>query len=172
MGRPRVSENDDKGIAMRNLMFLICALAVLALSFGAVACGDDDEDDGDETTTAAEEASAETVDVTGDDFSFELSATPTAETTEVTFENVGKEPHELIFARINEGFTVEDAIKAEGEEGTAEEIGFTFAKPGEEAKPIEIKKPLEPGNYAMVCAIPFKGQPHFDLGMQEEFTIE
>jgi plastocyanin len=156
---------------MRSLRFLICALGVLALSFGAVACGDDD-DEGEETTPVAEEASAETVDVTGDDFSFELSATPTAETTEVTFENVGEEDHELIFAKINEGFTLEDAIKAEGEEGTVEDIGFSFAKPGKEGKPIEIKKPLEPGNYAMVCTIPFQGEPHYDLGMQEEFTIE
>jgi plastocyanin len=157
---------------MRSLRFLICALGVLALSFGAVACGDDDDDEGEETTTAAEEASAETVDVTGDDFSFELSATPTAETTEVTFENVGEEDHELIFAKINEGFTLEDAIKAEGEQGTTEMIGFSFAKPGEAGKPIEIKQPLEPGNYAMVCTIPFQGEPHYDLGMQEEFTIE
>jgi plastocyanin len=157
---------------MKGLKFLICALGVLALSFGAVACGDEDEDEGEETTPAAEEASAETVDVTGDDFSFELSATPTAETTEVTFENVGEEPHELIFARINEGYTLEDAIEAEGEEGTAEEIGFSRAAPGEEGRPIEIRQPLEPGNYAMVCTIPFQGEPHYDLGMQEEFTIE
>ena len=153
-------------------MILICALSALALSLGAVACGDDDEDEGEETTTAAEEASAETVDVTGDDFSFELSATPTVETQELTFENVGEEPHELIFARINEGFTLEEAIKEEGEKGTAELIGATFAKPGEESKPIEVKKPLEPGSYAMVCTIDFKGEPHYDLGMQEEFTIE
>jgi plastocyanin len=156
---------------MRNLMILICALGALALSLGAVACGDDDEDEGEETT-AAEEASAETVNVTGADFSFELSATPTAETQEVTFENVGEEPHELIFARINEGYTLEEAIKEEGEKGTAELIGATFAKPGEESKPIEVKKPLEPGNYAMVCTIDFKGEPHYELGMQEEFTIE
>jgi plastocyanin len=156
---------------MKGLKFLICALGVLALSLGAVACGDDDEDEGEETT-AAEEASAETVNVTGDDFSFDLSATPTAETQEITFENVGEEPHELIFAKINEGYTLEDAIEAEGEEGTAEEIGFSRAAPGEEGRPIEIKKPLEPGTYGMVCTIPYEGQPHFELGMQEEITIE
>jgi plastocyanin len=162
---------------MRTRRILAGALGILALALamGAVACGDDEDEDTAATTGAetTEAASAETVDVIGDDFSFELSATPTAETTEITFENVGEEPHELIFARINEGYTVEDAIKAEGEKGTAEEIGFLFAKPGETAKkPIEIKQPLEPGNYAMVCAIPYKGKPHFELGMQEEFTIE
>jgi plastocyanin len=156
---------------MKGLRFLICALGVLALSLGAVACGDDD-DEGEEAATVAEEASAETVDVTGDDFSFELSATPTADTQEITFENVGEQPHEIIFARINEGFTLEDAIEAEGREGTAENVGATFAKPGEEGKPIEVKKPLEPGTYAMVCTIPYQGEPHYDLGMQEEFTIE
>jgi plastocyanin len=154
---------------------LICALGALALSAGLVACGDDDDDDsasteGAATTTAS--TSAETVDVEGGDFFFELSATPTTETQELTFENVGEEPHELIFAKINEGFTVEEAIEAEGEKGTAETIGFTFAKPGEEGKPIEVKKPLEPGDYAMVCAIRFEGQPHYELGMLEEFAIE
>jgi plastocyanin len=157
---------------LKHLKFMLCALGVLALTMGVAACGDDDDEGDDSAATTTESASAETVDVTGDDFSFELSATPTAETTEVTFENVGEEEHELIFAKINEGYTLEDAIKAEGEQGTVEDIGFSFAKPGEEGKPIEIKKPLEPGNYAMVCTIPFQGEPHYDLGMQEEFTIE
>jgi plastocyanin len=150
---------------LRLLGILLCTVGIVAISIGVAACGDDDED-------TTEEANAETVDVTGGDFSFELSATPTAETKTLTFENVGKEPHELVFVKLNEGFTLEDAIAAEGEKGTTEDLGFTFAKPGEESKPIEVKRPLEPGNYAFICAIPYKGDPHYDLGMQEEFTIE
>jgi plastocyanin len=156
---------------MRILKILAVAASGLVLALGGAACGGDDDE---EETTAAEEASAETVNVTGDDFSFELSATPTAETQEITFENVGEEDHELIFAKINEGYTLDDAIEAEGRKGTAEQFQpILFAKPGETAKrSIEIKEPLEPGNYAMVCAIPYKGDPHYDLGMQTEFTVE
>ena len=151
---------------------MLCALGVLALTMGVVACGDDDDEGDDSAATTTETASADTVDVDGGDFAFDLSATPTAETKEITFTNSGEEDHELIFVKLNEGFTLEDAIKAEGEEGTTEMLGFSSAKPGEDGKPIEVKKPLEPGNYAMVCTIPFQGEPHYDLGMQEEFTIE
>jgi plastocyanin len=169
--------NQRSGGALKKLTMLLCALGIVVLSAGLVACGDDDDDDDSAATEAATttEASTDssTVDVTGVEYSFELSATPTADTQEITFTNDGAEEHNLIFARINEGFTLEEAIKEEGEKGTAEEIGFTFAKPGEEGKPIEIKQPLEPGNYAMICTVSSKdGPPHFELGMQEEFTIE
>jgi len=151
---------------------LMVGAATLALALGVVACGGDDDDEEGAATTP-EEASAETVAVTGAEYAFDLSATPTAETTEITFENAGGEKHNLIFARINEGFTLEEAIEAEGEKGTAEEIGFTLAAPGKEGRPIEVKQPLEPGNYAMVCTVRTKdGEPHYDLGMQTEFTIE
>ena len=158
---------------MKQLKFMLCALGVLALTMGIVACGDDDDDSADSAATTTETASAETVDVSGTEYAFELSATPTADTKEITFTNDGAEEHDLIFARINEGFTLDDAIKEEGEKGTADMIGFTVAKPGEEGKPIEVKQPLEPGNYAMLCTVASKGgPPHFELGMQEEFTIE
>ena len=160
---------------MRSLKFLICALGVLALTFGAVACGDEDEDEDRAATTTTEAESAEVVNVTGTEYSFELSATPTAETQEITFENVGEEPHDLIFARINEGYTLQDAIEAQGRKGTAEQFRpILFAKPGETAKQtIQIDEPLEPGHYAMVCTVETEdGRPHFDLGMTEEFDIE
>jgi len=164
---------------LKNLRFALCALAVLALAMFVAACGDDDEDsastDGAATTESAttESASAGTVAVTGTDYAFELSATPTADTQEITFVNEGDEPHNLIFARINEGHTLDEAFEAQGRKGTAEDIGDTFAAPGEEGKPIEIKQPLEPGNYAMVCTLETQdGELHYDLGMQDEFTIE
>ena len=76
------------------------ALATVAVAAFAAACGgDDDDDDG------GEEASATDVTVTAKEYSFDLSATPTADTQEVTLQNDGEQPHVLIFARINEGFT-------------------------------------------------------------------
>lgn len=163
---------------MKNIRILLCALGMLAISIGAAACGDDE----DEGTTAAEETTTEdagtvsvtaTDDIDADEYNFDLSAIPTADTKEVTFQNDGESPHELIFVRINEGFTLDEAIKAEGEEGTTTPVGFTFAKPGEEAKPIEVKKPLEAGPYVMLCTVETKDKvPHFELGQLEEFEIE
>jgi plastocyanin len=146
--------------------------------FGVAACGDDEEggDTGESTEETTEEssASAEEITLTATEYEFELSATPTAETTSVTFDNQGEEFHVLIFAKINEGFTLEEAIKAEGEKGTAEMIGEAEAAPGESAT-VEITKPLEPGSYAMLCPITSKeseGTPHFELGQLEEFDLE
>ena len=162
---------------MKKLTMLICALGVLALSAGFVACGDDDDEDSASTESASttETASAGTVDVTGTEYQFDLSATPTADTQEITFTTDGAEDHDLIFAKINEGYTLQDAIEAQGRKGTAEQLRpVLFAKPGEEAKQtIELPDGLEPGHYAMICTVASKdGPPHFELGMQEEFDVE
>jgi plastocyanin len=157
---------------MRILKILAVAASGLVLALGASACGGDDDED--EDTAAVEEAGAETVNVTATEYSFDPSATPTAETQEITLENVGQEPHDLIFARINEGYTLQDAIEAQGRKGTAEQFRpVLFAKPGGEAKQTIELDGLEPGHYAMVCTVETKdGEPHYDLGMTTEFDVE
>jgi plastocyanin len=164
-----VDSDMGRARAMRRWpLILVAALIALSVTAFAGACGGDD-DEGEETTA---ETSAETVDVTAADYSFDLSTTPTADTKEITFENVGKEDHELIFAKINEGYTLQDAIKAEGRKGTAELLGRAVAKPGGQGKPLKVSG-LKPGDYAMVCAFRTKdGKPHYSLGQQEEFVIE
>ena len=162
---------------MKKLAMLLCALGVLVLSAGLVACGDDDDEDSAATeaaTTTEASTDATTVDVTGTEYSFELSATPTADTQEVTYTNDGEEAHDLIFVKLAEGATLDEAFEAQGRKGTTEEeIGTTFAQPGQSGKPIEVKKPLDAGTYAMVCTLQTAdGEFHYDLGMQEEFTIE
>lgn len=136
----------------RRLLILLIA-SILAL--GLAACGD----------------SAATVELNADEYDFELSATPTAETETVAFQNDGEDFHVLIFARINEGFTTEEAIKLEGEKGSAEIVAQAEAKPGETAD-AKVKGPLEPGDYAMLCPIGGPEGPHYELGQLEEFTIE
>lgn len=155
---------------MRRLVLAVAVAMLIAVPAG---CGSDD----DESSGAEDEAAAvEEVTLTADDISetektFELSATPTPETTSVTFKNEGDEVHALIFARINKGFTVEEALRLQGEKGSAEEIAATDAKPGQE-KTIKIDKPLASGSYAMLCPIPNKqGVPHFELGQLEEFEL-
>jgi len=149
------------------LRLALIPIAALALAFGMSACGDDDE----ETDAPAEEAaSAAEVTVTATEYDFELSATPSAETKEVTFDNQGKELHVMIFARINEGFTLDEAIEMQGEKGSATTIVQTEAPPGE-SKVVPIKEAIEPGEYAMLCPIETKKGPHFELGQLEEFEI-
>jgi plastocyanin len=142
-------------------------VASVALIAGvATGCGDDESD---ETTTAAADATAVTV--TAKEFSFELSTTPTAETKTITFDNAGELAHAMVFARINEGFTVEEAIKLEGGKGSAVEVAQAAAKPGQQ-ETVNVNKPIEPGDYAMLCPIVSEEGPHWELGQLEEFSIQ
>ena len=145
------------------------ALASVALIGGVAAgCGDDDDEGGEETTAAAD---ATAVTVTAKEFTFELSATPTAETKSITFDNAGELAHAMVFAKINEGFTVEEAIKLEGGKGSAVEVAQASAKPGAQ-ETVNVDKPIEPGEYAMLCPIVTEEGPHYELGQLEEFSIE
>lgn len=150
------------------------ALTVVAGSLLLAGCGDDEDDSGaasSTTTASTETADASEVTVTAKEYSFDLSATPTADTQEVVFDNTGKEFHVMIFARINEGFTVDEAVELEGEKGSAEVVAQTEAEPGT-TKTVAVKGPLEPGDYAMLCPVGGKDGPHYKLGQLEEFSIE
>jgi len=144
-------------------------IAVGALALGGASCGDDDEGSDSEATEGT--ASAEEVSVVATEYEFELSATPTADTTSVTLDNQGEEFHVLIFARINEGYTLDEAYELEGKKGSATEIVEAEAAPGESTT-VEIEEPIEPGSYAMLCPIPGKDGPHYKLGQLQEFDIE
>ena len=77
----------------------------------------------------------------------------------------------MIFARISEGFTLDEAVEMQGKEGSAVMIAQAEAAPGE-SKTVEVKEPIEPGAYAMLCPIESKEGPHYELGQLEEFDIE
>ena len=157
-------EDHNRGI--RRAVIAAASAAVLAV--GLAACGDDDSSD---DTTVAEQESAATVDVTAVEYDFNLSATPTADTKTVTFTNDGKEDHALAFARLNEGFTVDEAYKLKGKKGSAEEIGTVGAGPGDSGT-IKVKEPLVAGDYVMLCPISGPDGPHYKLGQLAEFNIE
>jgi hypothetical protein len=152
----------------RKPMLLAIAIGALAAPVIFAACGDDD----DESDTTTEAAQPSEVTVTADEYSFELSETPT-EPGEVTFtlDNAGEEPHALIVARINEGFTLDEANELQGRQGSAEILGQTDAGPGQQGRPIDAE--LTAGNYGLVCPLATKdGESHYDLGQKTEFTIE
>jgi len=153
---------------------LVIALAALIGCGTLAACGDDDEESSGEETTAESSGPTEvtlTADDAGGDYTFELSETPTAETKTVVFDNQGSEEHFLVYGRINEGFTVDEAVKLQGRKGSATTLAEQGAGPGE-SKTVEITDPIEPGNYAMLCPIGSPEGFHYELGQLEEFTIE
>jgi hypothetical protein len=144
----------------------------LALTTGAAACGGDD----DETTSAATEtASADTVTVTTGDtaggFTWDVSATPTAETKSVEFVNNSKEGHGLIFARLGEGYTVDEAYELQGRKGSATTIADGGAGPGDTST-LKAKGAIEPGSYVLLCPVSGKDGPHYKLGQLAEFEID
>jgi hypothetical protein len=151
---------------------LVGALALgLTLALGAGACGGDDDDE----TTAAE-ATAEVVTVTtsdtADGYTWDVSPTPTAETTSVTLQNESKEEHALIFARLGKGYTVDEAYELEGRKGSATEvIQTTGARPGQSAT-AKVIKPLDRGDYVFLCPVVGKAGPHYKLGQLAQFAIE
>lgn len=157
-------------LGMRNRAALLAATALLGA--GTAACGDDDEESGSEETSAeAPAADTEEVTLTADEYDFELSATPTTETKSVTFDNQGKEGHFLVFAKINEGYTLEEAVKLQGKKGSAEVVLEGGVGPGQ-SKTFEVEGPIEPGEWKMLCPIPSPDGPHYELGQLEEFSIE
>ena len=142
--------------------------AALSVAAGLAACGDDDSSS--EDSASAEEVTLTTGD-TSDGFSWEVDPTPTADTKTITYTNDSEQPHALIFARINEGFTLEEAYKLEGEKGSATLVAQTDRKtspgPGDTVT-VDVTEPIEPGNYAMLCPLP----GHYQQGQLEEFEIE
>ena len=161
---------------MKPVRLIAVLAALVALSLFVTACGDDDDagsGSGSTETTQEESGSADakSVTVTAVEYNFDLSATPTAETKTVKFKNDGEQFHVLIFARINEGFTTEEAIRMEGEGGSAVVVGQTESKPGKTTT-VQLSKPLKPGNYAMLCPIGGPQGPHYKLGQLEEFEIQ
>jgi hypothetical protein len=145
----------------------------LALTAGIAACGGDDETTSEATDTA-ETTSAEHVTVTTGDtaggFSWDVSATPTGETKTIEFVNNSKEGHGLVFARLGEGYTVDEAYELRGRKGSAITIAEGGAEGGDTSV-LKAKEAIEPGSYVLLCPIGGKNGPHYKLGQLAEFEI-
>ena len=148
----------------------ITTVGLTVAAGGLAACGDDEE-----TTTGEEAASAEEVTLTTGDteggFAWEVEPTPTADTKTITYVNDSEQPHALVFARLGEGFTVEEAYELQGRKGSATTVAETDQKtspgPGETVT-VDVTEPIEPGSYVMLCPIP----GHYQQGQLAEFEIE
>ena len=168
-----LDERGEKmGLEVGEMKRWLALFGVVALTVGAIAgCGDDDDDgDGGDAATT-EEAAVTEITVTADEYSFELNDTPTTDTESVTFDNQGKEGHAFVLAQLGEGFTLDEAIKLEGEKGSAVTFAEGGAGPGETQK-IKVTEPIAPGEYLMLCPIQSPEGAHYELGQLEEVTVE
>jgi uncharacterized cupredoxin-like copper-binding protein len=129
--------------------------------------------------------------VTMGDYSFQgLEDTYSAGPVSFDVTNEGKELHEFILLRKNDGVTETFDQLLELPEDQAEQkttaVGSAFAEPGGSDYAVVD---LEPGEYLAICFIPVgltpeaaqaaeaggpepSGPPHFTEGMQAEFTVE
>ena len=147
----------------------VAVAGVMAL--GAGACGGDDDDETTEASAEAEEVTVTTGD-TADGYTWDVSSTPTADTTSVTLKNDSEEEHALVFARLGQGYTVDEAYELEGKKGSATEvIRSTGAGPGKSAT-ADVTEPLDPGDYVLLCPLVGKNGPHYKLGQLDQFAIE
>jgi plastocyanin len=182
---------------------MIAALAVAGLV--AAACGDDDDTTAT-TTTVAEGAggggaAGTTVEVTAVDYAFEdLPDTVEAGTVLTLVNESTREVHELVALRLPDGEdrSVGQLLQLPEEElaflGESEPAAVLVAPPGEGSIAVVGDGTLlEPGRYAIICAIPVGadpqefleaaqtgdgppqvagGPPHFVEGMWAELIVE
>ena len=147
------------------------AVVALTLVLGASACGGDDDDETTEASAEAEEVTVTTSD-TADGYTWDVSTTPTADTKSVTLQNDSKEEHALVFARLGQGYTVDEAYELQGKKGSATEvIRDTGAGPGKSAT-ADVTETLNPGDYVLLCPLVGKDGPHYKLGQLDQFAIE
>jgi hypothetical protein len=155
---------------MGNRLAIVLAMAAAGMvSLGAGACGGDDDE---ETTEASAEEVTVTTSDTADGYTWDVSPTPTAETTAVTLQNESGEEHALVFARLGQGYTVDEAYELEGKKGSATEVIRTTGAGAGKSATADVTEPLDPGDYVLLCPLVGKDGPHYKLGQLEEFAIE
>lgn len=128
----------------------------------------------DEFGEGAAEPSADLT-LTLSDFEFQLESAPSAGTQWVRVVNEGPQPHEVGFAKLDEGATPMDLIVAFGPNATGPPPGrfvggISAIAAGQTAY---FEAPFEPGDYAFLCFVtdPASGMPHFAMGMVHSFTV-
>jgi ABC-type glycerol-3-phosphate transport system substrate-binding protein len=155
---------------MGNRLAIVLAMAAAGMvALGAGACGGDDDE---ETTEASAEEVTVTTSDTADGYTWDVSPTPTAETTAVTLQNESGEEHALVFARLGQGYTVDEAYELEGKKGSATEVIRTTGAGAGKSATADVTEPLDPGDYVLLCPLVGKDGPHYKLGQLEEFAIE
>lgn len=130
--------------------------------------GEEEDDEQDASVTSLDPAAAR-IDVAATEYAFDFTPPTAAGRTSFVMVNNGAERHVMYLFRISEGKTFQDVVDAGGEEGYDEDWESESATSGEEAV---LTADLAAGDYGMICYIPDpEGTSHFELGMQETFTV-
>jgi uncharacterized cupredoxin-like copper-binding protein len=130
---------------------------------------EDEEPDQDASVTSLDPAATQ-VDVVATEYAFDFEAPTAAGRYSFVMANEGEERHVMYLFRPAEGQTVQDLLDADGEAEPAEDWESESVTSGEEAV---LTADLAAGEYAMICYIQSpEGESHYDLGMQETFTVQ
>ena len=109
------------------------------------------------------------------DYGFEFSAPLTAGRRTIRFQNPSSQFHEMVVMKLAPGKTAADAAawihKMEGPPPMELAGGITGIDPGLEA---QTTADFEPGEYALLCFLPDKGdgRPHLAHGMITQITVK
>jgi hypothetical protein len=128
------------------------------------------------STSAGEAASAApaTVTVTAKDFAFDAPAQIPAGAVTLELKNQGKEVHQAMLVKLDDGKTEKDVLAAMKQHGPPPAWmkwvgGPNAAPPGGQVNATSV---LEPGHYAYLCVIPSPdGIPHLVKGMVRTFEV-
>ena len=167
-----------------NKRFLAVVAVALVVLLGTGACGNGTGAPGDESSDTSVQSVDNTLRIVERDYEFEISGEPAGGTLTIAVDNSGKELHELIFTRLLDGKTFDEAkaaldTAAEDVEdplagitdsdaviddlGGAQAPGTSFTITGPD---------VEAGDYVLRCNIPnADGVPHYKLGMLAQVTI-
>ncbi len=125
-------------------------------------------------TTPSAPAPASDLTVSGVDFGFAFSTTPTAGHHVIKFVNDGKQPHEFELVRLAPGKTIEDLARwGQTFEGDLPGTSLGGAAPMAPGQVEYIPVDLTPGDYVALCFVidPTNHMPHLAEGMVSPFTI-
>jgi len=116
--------------------------------------------------------------VTAKEYSFEGLPKQSEEgPVSLDLKNEGKEPHELILLRINDGVeeTFDELLDLPEEESSSKSEFFAIVEPVDAGDNDHTIVNLTPGRYGVICTIPVvggkEGAPHFTEGMKGEFEV-
>ena len=141
----------------RGTVGVACALLVCAT---IVACGDDS---GSSDSGGGSSASDNAITVKASEYKFDISGQLTAGYAQITLENDGKEPHELIPLKLKDGKTAADALpilEAEGEPDPAalaevfdgDPTTSFYGTPGARWRPPTTRRPSRTSPRAATCS--------------------
>lgn len=124
------------------------------------------------TTAFTPIAGANVVQVTANDYAFEMPASIPAGLTTMRFVNKGKELHHLYLVKVEKGKTPDDVMQWFKSGGPPPKWMHPVGGPNASAGETVFTSNLEAGEYVALCVIPSPGgPPHIMKGMIKALTV-